>query len=128
VLSPEPTWTPIPPAEGAVDSALIAPDSRQTVAVPAGCRTAGIEPPSLTTNDEVVITWSWSASRYALLQDHIERARYEVDLDQRPLLDWRDYIRQPMRRGQFGRSPGATLPGSLPRASTSSATACSGPN
>jgi hypothetical protein len=101
VLSPEPTWTPIPPAEGAVDSALIAPDSRQTVAVPAGCRTAGIEPPSLTTNDEVVITWSWSASRYALLQDHIERARYEVDLDQRPLLDWRDHIGQPERRGQL---------------------------
>ncbi|MCZ7536029.1 MAG: hypothetical protein M5T61_08960 [Acidimicrobiia bacterium] len=63
--------------------------------MPAGCRAAGIEPPTPTTADQVVIIWSWSASRRALLQDHIERARYEVELDGRPLRDYRDYRSEP---------------------------------
>ena len=101
VLSPVPSSTPTRDPGATLDVALIAPPTPHTVIIPAGCRGAGIEPPSLTTEDEVVIAWSWSASRYALLQDHIERARYEIELDQRPLLDWRDYIGQPMRRGQL---------------------------
>jgi len=101
VLSPVPSSTPTRDPGATLDVALIAPPTPHTVIIPAGCRGAGIEPPSLTTEDEVVIAWSWSASRYALLQDHIERARYEIELDQRPLLDWRDHIGQPMRRGQL---------------------------
>lgn len=101
VLSPVPSITPSLAPGDTRDPALIAQPTPQPVIVPAGCRAAGIEPPSPTTEEEVVITWSWSASRYALLQDHIERARYEIDLDQQPLLNWRDHMGQPMRRGEL---------------------------
>lgn len=100
VSTPIAVLSPVPTIVAARPDAL--PDVRPTpppVIVPAGCRAAGVEPPSPTTAQQVVIVWSWSASRYALLQDHIERARYEVELDGQPLADYRDYIGPPERSG-----------------------------
>lgn len=102
VLSPTPLALRAAPtsAAAAAGAALPGPTPSE-VAVPAGCRAAGIEPPTPTTADQVVIIWSWSASRRALLQDHIERARYEVELDGRPLRDYRDYRSEPERSGEL---------------------------
>lgn len=90
VLSP----TPAPPSPAASTP-------QDTVIIPAACRAAGVEPPHATTADSILIVWSWSANRFALLQDHVERARYEVQLDGELLRNWRDYTGQPERRGNL---------------------------
>ncbi|WP_119072445.1 SH3 domain-containing protein [Aggregatilinea lenta] len=61
------------------------------VNVLAYCTQKAVRPPTPTTNDDVVIEWSWYVANEDLMQQHLDNANYEVTLDDKPLLDWDQY-------------------------------------
>lgn len=61
------------------------------VNVLAYCAQKGAPAPSPTVNDEVFIEWSWYVRQEDLMDQHLEHATYEVNLDGEPLDDWERY-------------------------------------
>lgn len=61
------------------------------------CRQKGVNPPRITTNDEVYIEWSWYVAREDLMQQHLDNSNYEVRLDGELIEGWERYASEVKR-------------------------------
>lgn len=82
------------------EGASPAPEAAR-VEVLAYCAEANGQLPTITTADEVFITWEWLAASADFVNNHIAHAVYTVRLDGNALEGWEQYATDVAQRGQY---------------------------